>query len=271
MDTKRLWILLTVLTTACASSSTTGGMTSTVTVGQRCITLPNGDIHCVYGAVYGEEVQEIDLVNRIESYKKCRGYDCWNVICEGRTISLQCPKDFEMIVGGSFYGLQVDKDRVCHTDYPIDNSLISTLSPSCTVAESHMKIRGLCEGRQTCSITATPAAFGRDECKGEGRHVRVSYECFSFVGSFVCTKYPKDKRNGWHYVKITANGKNTYRWSNSAGASWVLHKFTMFKVTPKKLFTGAGYPYTHSTVVHFGVDNGKVYVTGPFGERYYRQ
>jgi len=43
-----------------------------------------------------------------------------------------------------------------------------------------------------------------------------------YTGEYECQKYGANM-NSWHYVTITHEGENEYKWTNSAGVSWSLY------------------------------------------------
>ncbi|XP_078485663.1 L-rhamnose-binding lectin CSL3-like [Ciona intestinalis] len=87
-------------------------------------------------------------------------------ICEHNQSTISCEQGYTINVLDSFYG------RTDRTTCPSGN----TYTTSCKASHSPIYIRGLCQGRRTCTIRADNSLFG-DPCYGTYKYVQIKYVC----------------------------------------------------------------------------------------------
>ncbi|GEM_PF-2798683 len=107
---------------------------------------------------------------------------------------------------------------------------------------------------------------------GEGKEepeIEAAASTLALLGAYENRKYG-DSKNDWHYVTLSAAGKDTLSWSNRAGVSWTLTATS----DPNTWSVGADSPYFgrghRSADVEFHADGRVIRLTGPGGEWYYR-
>uniref|UniRef100_H2ZPP7 SUEL-type lectin domain-containing protein n=1 Tax=Ciona savignyi TaxID=51511 RepID=H2ZPP7_CIOSA len=88
------------------------------------------------------------------------------IICEGQTISIECPVGYAINIQKASYG-RTDTSTCPHTSIQTSN---------CAAGGSHAIINDVCHGQQSCSLSANNSVFG-DPCYGTYKYVNVKYEC----------------------------------------------------------------------------------------------
>lgn len=87
-------------------------------------------------------------------------------VCEGGTVNIRCP-GAKIQIQQAGYGRS--EENVC--PHPV----IQTTD--CRAPRSRVIVKGLCEGRRQCHLTATNEAFEGDPCVNTYKYLRVKYIC----------------------------------------------------------------------------------------------
>eukprot|EP00105_Crassostrea_gigas_P001767 XP_011414059.1 PREDICTED: neurogenic locus notch homolog protein 1-like isoform X1 [Crassostrea gigas] len=87
-------------------------------------------------------------------------------VCEGGTVNIRCP-GANIQIQQAGYGRS--EENVC------PHPMIQTTD--CRAPRSRVIVKGLCEGRRQCHLTATNEAFEGDPCVNTYKYLRVKYIC----------------------------------------------------------------------------------------------
>ncbi|XP_072032032.1 adhesion G-protein coupled receptor G4-like isoform X2 [Amphiura filiformis] len=86
--------------------------------------------------------------------------------CEGSTFNLVCNSDETISITSALYGRQVGGSRCPGPVY----------TTSCAASNSLTVVRQRCNGRRTCSVSASNGIFG-DPCQGTVKYLEIAYSC----------------------------------------------------------------------------------------------
>ncbi|ABO95066.1 predicted protein, partial [Ostreococcus lucimarinus CCE9901] len=89
-----------------------------------------------------------------------------NVACEGSSKTLSCPAGKTISVNAASYGRH-DGTTCPHS---------ATSNRNCHATNSLEKVKKMCEGKTSCTVTASHGIFG-DPCAGTYKYLSVDYEC----------------------------------------------------------------------------------------------
>lgn len=87
-------------------------------------------------------------------------------VCEGGTVNIRCP-GAKIQIQQAGYGRS--EENVC------PHPMIQTTD--CRAPRSKVIVKGMCEGRRQCHLTATNEAFEGDPCVNTYKYLRVKYIC----------------------------------------------------------------------------------------------
>jgi hypothetical protein len=98
-----------------------------------------------------------------------------NVACEGQPMSLSCPRGKTISVNAASYGRH-DGTTCPHS---------ATSNRNCHATKSLEKVKERCEGKSSCTVTASHTLFG-DPCGGTYKYLSVDYECTDSKRAVAC-------------------------------------------------------------------------------------
>ncbi|XP_019629805.1 PREDICTED: uncharacterized protein LOC109474031 [Branchiostoma belcheri] len=89
--------------------------------------------------------------------------------CERGTLQLSCSDRKTLLIVEANYG----RTTASHS------CACSTCRTNCRAATSLAVVRGTCQGKRQCSVTASSSVFGGDPCYGVQKYLEVSYRCIT--------------------------------------------------------------------------------------------
>jgi hypothetical protein len=98
-----------------------------------------------------------------------------NVACEGSSKTLSCPAGKTISVNAASYGRH-DGTTCPHS---------ATSNRNCHATNSLEKVKKMCEGKTSCTVTASHGIFG-DPCAGTYKYLSVDYECTDSKTALAC-------------------------------------------------------------------------------------
>ncbi|XP_033109824.1 D-galactoside-specific lectin-like [Anneissia japonica] len=90
--------------------------------------------------------------------------------CENGRVSISCPFNRKIKIHCATYGRSVSTSKRCST------SSMRYQDTTCISQKSMSRAIQYCEGKRSCSISATNGVFG-DPCVGTRKYLDVLYEC----------------------------------------------------------------------------------------------
>ncbi|XP_078681743.1 myeloperoxidase-like [Branchiostoma floridae x Branchiostoma belcheri] len=132
------------------------------------------DASNVYGSSE-EEIEELrEHAGKPEQIRRAR-------VCEDETLTISCPAGEHINILFALYGRTF---RGICTSGPI-------LTTDCRSRNSRARVRTRCQGKSSCSVTASSSVFG-DPCAGTSKYLVVRYTCIGGRGLLKSRLNPAD-------------------------------------------------------------------------------
>uniref|UniRef100_A0A915PRF6 SUEL-type lectin domain-containing protein n=1 Tax=Setaria digitata TaxID=48799 RepID=A0A915PRF6_9BILA len=95
--------------------------------------------------------------------------------CDGERITLQCPKNTQILLENVFYGRLVPSDQLCpssstYHQLPVNEDI------SCDVVQAQAKIMEQCRNKRKCKMLVKPSFFDSDPCPDTPKYLQISYK-----------------------------------------------------------------------------------------------
>ncbi|XP_071164441.1 rhamnose-binding lectin-like isoform X5 [Mytilus edulis] len=170
---------------ACTNSTSNSDSCTTSGVFAKVLSMCYGKESCELTAktsVFGDQCHKTSKYLQVDY--QCETIPRSLIICGGYKHSLRCPRQQIEIVR-AFYGRS--NAVTCSDGH--------SQSVSCSAKGVKQGIEGVCQGKESCDVTADANIFG-DPCAGTSKYLSIDYKCIDLPGEkvLICEGFTKNIR-----------------------------------------------------------------------------